>query len=204
MPAVCHWDKGLVVKNAFNITYTMDSVFWAEGGSGDWDLSAVPKVGQSYVVTSGHRLPVTTTLTLDLGMDYVLRVLGNDGRWASGADCSTFVPTSIQLVSLRATREGSNVNILWQVASENNTLGYRIYRSLTGTRASATQVTAGMIAASGSGTGASYVWTDTLPPLGQAYYWIEEVERDGTTVIEYGPATVGPPVYQTFIPMVRR
>ncbi len=187
--AVCHWDKEPPVKNSGNVTYTQSGVFWAENGTGRWEFIAVPKVGSSMVVTSGLSLPVTTTMTLNLGTDYVLRVLGRNGQWSTSAECSTFVPTSIQLVSLRATREGLNVAVRWQVASEVNTFGYRIYRSATAERASATMVTAGTIAATGSG--GTYAWVDEEAPTGASYYWLQEVELGGT-VTEYGPAVVGP------------
>ncbi len=112
-----------------------------------------------------------------------------DVDWTSNEVLNVTIPTAIQLVSFNATRDSQNVAVHWQVASEQNTLGYRIYRSLTGTRASATLVSGGVIAATGSG--GNYAWVDEEAPTGASYYWLEEVENSGA-VTEYGPAVVGP------------
>jgi protocatechuate 3,4-dioxygenase beta subunit len=112
------------------------------------------------------------------------------------------VPTAIQLVSLRAARTGQSVAVTWQTSNEANTLGYRIYRSVTAERATATLATAGVIAATGAGTGASYEWVDAAAPSGAAFYWLEEIETSGA-LTEYGPATVGG-VFRGYLPVVGR
>lgn len=126
-----------------------------------------------------------------------------DVDWTSNEVFNVTIPTSIQLVSLRATREGQSVAVRWQIASELNTFGYRIYRSTTAERASATMITGGTISATGSGTGASYEWVDTGAPAGTVYYWLEEIETTGA-VTEYGPVPVGPIMtHRIFFPMIR-
>ena len=94
------------------------------------------------------------------------------------------------------------MSVAWETANEANTLGYRIYRSATAERATATLASAGMIAATGQATGASYTWVDPTAPSGTTYYWLEEIETTGT-LTEYGPATVGG-VFRSYLPMIGR
>ena len=73
---------------------------------------------------------------------------------------------------------------------------------MTAERATATLATAGVIAATGAGTGASYEWVDAAAPSGTAFYWLEEIETSGA-LTEYGPATVGG-VFRGYLPVVGR
>jgi uncharacterized repeat protein (TIGR01451 family) len=113
-------------------------------------------------------------------------------------------PTSISLVSLRATARLGGVEVAWETASEQNALGFRIYRSVTPARESAGLVTTGLIAAQGAQSGARYRWLDANPPTGgPVYYCLQEQEISGSTS-EYGPATARWPVYAAYLPSVMR
>ena len=148
----------------------------------------------------------TFAVTVDILSGMITNVATAGNQW--GPPISSTIthvvvpPTSIQLVSLRATRTGQTVAVTWQTANEVNTLGYRIYRSTSGTRVDATLVSGGVIAATGAGTGASYAWVDANAPSGASYYWLEEVETNGA-VTEYGPASVGGLV-RNYLPNVAR
>ncbi|HRA55225.1 MAG TPA: hypothetical protein PLQ83_16300, partial [Thermoflexales bacterium] len=122
-----------------------------------------------------------------------------------------FAPTAIQLSSFAASRGiaaggGPIVTVRWTVASEANTLGYRVFRSETNNRAAAALMTGGVIAA--SGTGGSYAWVDVAAGTDRTYYyWLQELELDGRTVTEYGPVSVGPlsaPTLRLYLPAIRR
>lgn len=99
--------------------------------------------------------------------------------------------TAIDLVSFNATAQKSGVAVRWQTSAEINTFGFRLFRSTTGSRADAVQVTPELIPAQGRGQGgATYTWNDSSASAGQRYfYWLQEVEASGATN-EYGPATV--------------
>jgi len=122
-----------------------------------------------------------------------------------------FAPTAIELTSFTARRGitvggGPIVTVGWVVASEANTLGYRLFRSETNDRGSAALVTGGVIAA--TGTGGSYAWVDAAAATDRSYsYWLQEIALDGSTVNEYGPASVGPlgvtPI-RLYLPSIRR
>ncbi|MEO6061988.1 MAG: DUF11 domain-containing protein [Thermoflexales bacterium] len=117
-----------------------------------------------------------------------------------------FAPTAIQLASLQARRGLDQdgypiVTVTWVVLGETNTLGYRVYRSGTPDRGSATAATDGIVAA--TGVGGTYTFVDSVAALGQTwYYWVQEVEVNGNTH-EYGPAAVAaglPEMIRTFLP----
>ena len=100
-------------------------------------------------------------------------------------------PYAVQLQSLSAVRGHDAagqpiVTVRWAIAGEKNTLGYRVLRGPSAERGGAEVVSGGLIAA--TGIGGRYAWVDAAAPIGLAYYWIEEVELDGQTVTDYGPA----------------
>jgi hypothetical protein len=122
-----------------------------------------------------------------------------------------FAPTAIELSSFAAIRGITAagepiVTAQWVVASEANTLGYRVFRGETNNRGAAALVSGGVIAA--TGTGGSYAWVDVAAATDRSYYyWLQEIELDGRTVAEYGPASVGPlsaPALRLYLPAIRR
>ncbi|MEZ4665038.1 MAG: hypothetical protein R2911_46525 [Caldilineaceae bacterium] len=92
-------------------------------------------------------------------------------------------PTAVDLVSFTAETQGGGTMITWQTSSEVQTLGFHLWRSTTGDRLDAIQITATLIAARGSANaGADYYYTDMTIQQGVHYtYWLQEVRLDGTT-----------------------
>jgi len=174
--------------------------------------NGAPVIGPDPLVWLVGDLPVggVFTATFAVSVDMLFGIITNvataGNQWGPPISSTvTYVvvpPTAIQLVSLRALRAGSAVNVTWQTANEANTLGYRIYRSTSGARTDATLVSAGVIAATGAGTGASYEWVDANAPSATSYYWLEEVETSGA-VTEYGPVSVGGLV-RNYLPVIVR
>lgn len=101
----------------------------------------------------------------------------------------TQVPTAITVASFSAMQADGAMVIRWTTGMELNTFGFQLYRSATGTRADAVQITATPVLALGrAGSGADYRWVDRLAQPGVSYtYWLAEIELNGTTT-EYGPA----------------
>jgi uncharacterized repeat protein (TIGR01451 family) len=103
-----------------------------------------------------------------------------------------FEPTAVVLTLFRSTwvsvSGGAGVHVEWQTGSEINTLGFSLYRSTDGTRASAVLVTPELIpSGSINNGGASYSFEDLTAVPGQTYtYWLQEIETSGV-VYEYGP-----------------
>lgn len=120
---------------------------------------------------------------------------------------NVFPPTAITLISFGATREADGVHLAWQTGQEYNTLGFAIARGLSGNRADAQQVSAGLIAATGLQDGSTYAWVDMSAPAGQTvYYWLREYETTGG-LHEFGPVEIGSPpasIWLAFLPVVER
>lgn len=120
---------------------------------------------------------------------------------------NVFPPTALTLISLGATREADGVHLAWRTAQEYNTLGFAIARGVSGNRADAQQISAGLIAATGLQDGSTYSWVDMSAPEGQAsYYWLREFETTGG-LNEFGPVEIGArpaPVWRAFLPVVGR
>lgn len=73
--------------------------------------------------------------------------------------------------------------LTWETSSEVQTLGFHLWRSATGSRVDAVQITGALIIANGNPTaGALYRWTDTNVQPGVRYtYWLQEVQLNALT-----------------------
>ncbi len=111
-------------------------------------------------------------------------------------------PTALHLVSYRAIARNATIELQWQTALEVDIAGFRLWRSTTGVRADANEITTALIAARGSAaTGADYRFVDTDVSTGTTYtYWLQSVQTDGRTadlrVIVAQPTV---PLYLPFI-----
>jgi uncharacterized repeat protein (TIGR01451 family) len=112
--------------------------------------------------------------------------------------------TAVTLAYLRAERTGEGVAVTWQTLLEHNTAGFRVLRASSPSAQAASEV--GRLESRGSG-GGSYRLLDASPPDAPAWYWLVEVERDGSEH-SYGPVTTTAPgargVYLVFLPRVER
>jgi len=131
--------------------------------------------------------------------------VGNNPVTETNEIIHVFAPTAIHLVSLRAARASDGVAVTWQTSLEQETLGFRLYRSKTASRQDAALATQGVIAALGNTTGGSYTWLDAgAPAMGTLYYWLQEIDLTGG-VTEYGPVLAGgTPGFSAFIPFIAR
>lgn len=147
------------------------------------DSDADPNTGRTHVVTLA---PGEHNPTLDAGL------ISN-------------TPTAVQLLSFSAAQSEGGVLIEWKTASEQNSLGFAIWRSADGTRENAVRLTSELIVAQGANS--SYSWLDSGAEQGAHYsYWLEELELDGSSHF-YGPATLPKQPnagYQVFLPLVQR
>jgi hypothetical protein len=90
---------------------------------------------------------------------------------------------AVDLVSFMVATQGGGAVVTWQTSSEVQTLGFHLWRSTTGNRLDAIQITETLIAGNGSANaGADYYYTDMTIQQGVHYtYWLQEVRLDGTT-----------------------
>lgn len=87
---------------------------------------------------------------------------------------------------------------------EMNLRGFHLWRSSTGQRADAVQITPTLIYSRGSAsTGAEYQVVDPHVTNGTTYtYWLQEVETTGAVVD--ADVTVGQLLHMIFLPLVER
>ncbi len=96
--------------------------------------------------------------------------------------------TAIELASFAAAPSGTGVRVDWTTASESDNFGFRVYRStrLNGARA---PVGPELIEGQGTGSGATYSMVDADLAPGRYFYWLEDIDMDGTRTF-HGPAVV--------------
>lgn len=92
-------------------------------------------------------------------------------------------PTALELLYYRAVSRDATIELQWQTALEVELMGFRIWRSTTGLRADAIEVTTDLLPARGSAAvGVDYRFVDTGVTVGPTYsYWLQSVQTDGRT-----------------------
>ncbi len=96
------------------------------------------------------------------------------------------VPTAVQVTPLQVQLQEQGVELTWQTHSENNILGFHVWRQDLGPRHEAPLhlIHSQPILAQhpGTGLGGSYLWTDTTAqPLEHYRYVLEVLHTDGST-----------------------
>jgi uncharacterized repeat protein (TIGR01451 family) len=138
----------------------------------------------------------TETTTPERRMD------DNTASWPTLID--TPGATAVTLAYLRAQRTSEGVAVTWQTLMEHDTAAFRVLRASSASGEGTVEV--GRAESQGSG-GGSYRLVDPNPPATPTWYWLVEVERDGTEQ-SYGPvaaATAGArSVYLVYLPDVAR
>ncbi len=99
------------------------------------------------------------------------------------------VTLPVELTSFYATYSNGG-NIYWNTASENNVLGYNLYRNSNFSLSNAVKLNAVIIPATGCATGNNYCYYDSETALPDTlYYWLESVSYSGFTQV-FGPAVL--------------
>lgn len=123
----------------------------------------------------------------------------NGGATGGEVEDFTATPLAAVLASFEAMPVTEGVQILWETASEADTLGYNLWRGSTATTPTE-QLNGELIPAQApGGGGALYEWLDSEVTNGETYYyWLDIVDMNGG-VEQYGPvsATMHPPTAVT-------
>lgn len=109
--------------------------------------------------------------------------------WAIITD---FNPTAVSLLDFAATGVDEGVALTWETTSETNTLGFNVFRSFEedGVQFKLNGQLIPNQMSPGSNLGGSYTFIDDDVEDGTSYYyWLQEVELDGDTIL-YGPAEI--------------
>jgi uncharacterized membrane protein YgcG len=102
----------------------------------------------------------------------------------------TSPPTAVDLLSFTATGSGDSVSVSWETAQESDNKGFNLYRAEAPTGPHV-KLNAGLMpAASISGEGHSYRFTDTNLIRGRLYYYkLEDIDASGAVSV-HGPVCV--------------
>lgn len=113
-------------------------------------------------------------------------------------------PTAIHLLYLDARVEGDVIRLTWETALEVDITGFRIWRSSTGNRETAIQLTPNIIPSRGTAaSGATYQFVDEQARLGVRYvYWLEKIEAGGEP--EDLRVATAQRMHTIFLPLVER
>ncbi len=96
----------------------------------------------------------------------------------------------VELSSFTATLTGQNyVQLAWTSQSENQMMGYRVYRNTSADQATSALIDVPMIPATNTSTTQNYTVVDTDVQIGQMYYyWLEAVDYNASNF--HGPVSV--------------
>lgn len=100
------------------------------------------------------------------------------------------VPTGVTLATFTVEPRPTDLLVVWETASEINTLGFNLYRS-TNPDNLGTQLNSDLIPSQspGGGQGAYYEWADDeVAPTITYYYWLEDLDMQGNTTL-HGPVS---------------
>jgi uncharacterized repeat protein (TIGR01451 family)/fimbrial isopeptide formation D2 family protein len=164
--------------------------------------------GQSVLITTVFRVVQDITSTTNIAeVAGAQDVFGNDANDVSDAVLIVNVPTAVELVDFRvASVNGTEIELVWETASEVNNAGFRLYRALANDFALASYVT--FLPAAGNGVGgATYRYVDNAPASGVWWYWLADVDMQGRET-RHGPTSAGVGVEnllnRVYLPLIRR
>lgn len=115
-----------------------------------------------------------------------------DPNLANNTSTATCTPTAVHLISFDATSEDDAVKLTWETASEENTLGFNLYRaeSVDGQKV---QINDKLIPgnAIGASFGTAYAYRDKGIESGKTYfYWLEDLDFSMLKKSLYGPVEI--------------
>jgi hypothetical protein len=114
-----------------------------------------------------------------VGATYTLLVEGTGVIFTGGGPTAT-----ASLQSFRASSAPKGVIVRWKTRSEQNALGFNVYRGAV----KKVRLTRSIVRASGDGRGHTYSYIDRSARKGKAApYYLEVVQRNGSKVM-FGPA----------------
>jgi flagellar hook capping protein FlgD len=111
--------------------------------------------------------------------------------------CDLCEPVPVRLLSFTAERVGDTAHLSWAIADPGDLTGFRVAREEVGTPGR-TRISETLISG-----GSNFTFVDEHAPTGATLYWLEEMDRDGTSSW-LGPANVdariGPTTFSVMPP----
>ncbi|AMR26554.1 hypothetical protein A0257_05135 [Hymenobacter psoromatis] len=173
-----------VPDNAANVTMTTQ---WNTGESSSNFINATAHINH-YTGGAWDSYNTEVGVTGPAGGPFVVKRSNITSFSPFGVSSQPAGPLPVVLTAFTAERNGAGVRCAWTTASEVNSRGFDVERSLDGH----TFTTLGTVAAAGtSATTHAYAFLDAHAPTTTAYYRLHQLDLDGTAA--YSPVVaVGP------------
>jgi hypothetical protein len=196
---------GRFLESSIYIEATIATTWLLKGALGltvdGTTVTIAPILGDQFVVRNLHVTSQGMTAVLNYardadGQEYI-QIVSNEGLTINAPQAS---PTAVELTSFTATDHGSYVRVEWETASEQDNLGFNLYRS-DWAQESWTRLNDSLIPskAPGSPAGAAYWYDDLITSATTTYYYqLEDVDVRGKRTF-YGPV---PTVHRIYLPLV--
>jgi hypothetical protein len=162
--------------------------------------------GEAFVVETVFRVAheiVSSTLNLAVvtgGTD----VYGNAVPMTTDAEEVVGLPTAVELLYFRASRQDDRVMLEWETAWETDNWGFNLYRSATPHLADAEWIHFELGQGHGQFEGKLYTYEDLDAGDQVIYYWLEDVPYERDPILIAGPITPQQAMFRIFLPMVYR
>jgi hypothetical protein len=143
-----------------------------------WYKTSVMASNNSYTFAGANSTTQITALTatgFTLGVSTDANASASNTQWYAFGS-SDLLP--VDLTYFSAEKNGANVDLNWQTASEVNSAYFEIQRSVDGVNF---ETISSLEAAGYSNSLINYSFVDESPARGLNYYRIKEVDSDGTT-----------------------
>jgi uncharacterized repeat protein (TIGR01451 family) len=155
-------------------------------------------VAQYSVVVVGGPFQRTITNTAEA-------VSQQTGPITSNQVTHQIIATAITLVYGRVVPRDGTLVVEWMTSNEQDTLGFRVLRSASGSREDAVPAGAGVIAATGGSNAAAYTYADSGLQSDVTYtYWLQELDTSGAVASEYALGGGRVLALRMYLPMLAR
>ena len=160
-----------------------DSIFVAVSTDkgATWNLlNGFDRVDPTYTTLDYGQHTVDLSAYAGQTVQVALLGLSEFGNSIGVDDISIDVILPVKLTSFTGTREGTKNVLNWSTATETNSKGFELQRSVNGKEFSAI---AFVNSKSNNGVGANYSYTDEKPFAGTNYYRLRQIDNDGKSAL---------------------
>jgi len=137
--------------------------------------------------------PSDTATVTEAGLSYKAHYNGDVTYDAADGPCEVLVPipTAVELLYFQATPlSGHQVQLKWATALEVDNFGFNLYRANANSLRRASLIHFEPAATQGGGSGATYVYVDTVPYAGRWWYLLSDVDTYGRETFHGRPVNV--------------
>ena len=156
-------------------------------GSGPWTFNVI-NTGANWIAYKQGDTWTASAMTNGSGSITVIAAKNTEIELLTGSGNDPTLPVTLSHFSATLTAQ-NYVQLTWISQTETNLLGYNVYRNSSPDLGSATKISE-LIEGTNTSSAQTYVYYDMeLDQDGTYYYWLQNVDMDGSTGF-HGPANV--------------